>query len=381
MDHTHTINPLLSGGVLVLYEILIALLEGEENEWKAKQKEYMTLSKLVREALDYRDCAYKSNAIVDFIQYVSSSIAIDYKVFLSDRSAEFDQKALKQAENTDLQGVYDASMAAQAWRGIITNLKSDYGRVFNTQTPDISMWEAVQRNKILFVTLPTMASDTTPKELGRLILGLIKGVADEKARKAKEPDIPFVVLADEVGSYICDGFGRLMSKSRALGIAMWLIFQSFAQLDVVGKLLSGQSAERQEIASVIGTHILMKNTDPEATKYYQDFALKKVVMEKSYSERRDYAKGQIGPEQNFSSKEIPAFEHSDIVKMNNGEMIVLSDGQMYKAIAQAESSLLESGKKITYEGNQVTKPLPISEYLSKKDFFKIMNEFKNKRAV
>lgn len=78
-------------------------------------------------------------------------------------------------------------MSAQAWRGVITNLKSDYGRVFNTQTPTISMWEAVQRNKFIFVTLPTMASDTTPKDLGRLILGLIKGVAAEKAEKAVEP--------------------------------------------------------------------------------------------------------------------------------------------------------------------------------------------------
>lgn len=373
MDNTHKINPLLSGGALALYEILISLLEGEENEWKAKQKEYMksvlkllvykrdfeglkldfsilaeylTLARLVEEALKYREYAYKSVAIEDFIQFVTGSISIDYRKFLDDSSEEFEKYVRQQANNADLQGVYDASMSAQAWRGVITNLKSDYGRVFNTQNPDISMWEAVQRNKILFVTLPTMASDTTPKELGRLILGLIKGVADEKARKAKEPDIPFIVLADEVGSYICEGFGRLMSKSRALGISCWPIFQSFAQIDTVGKFLSGQSAERQEIVSVIGTHILMKNTDPDATKYYQDFAPKKIMMEKNYSERRNHIKGQISPEQSYTPKEIPAFEHSDIVKMNNGEMIVLTDGEMFKAIAQAESSLLKEGKKL-----------------------------------
>ena len=105
MDSTHTINPLLSGSALALYEILIALLAGEENEWKAKQKEYMknilkllvwrrdnenlkldfsilaeymTLNKLVKEALKYRDKAYISNSIVDYIQFVTSSIGIDY---------------------------------------------------------------------------------------------------------------------------------------------------------------------------------------------------------------------------------------------------------------------------------------------------------------
>lgn len=56
-------------------------------------------------------------------------------------------------------------MAVQQWRSIIIKLKSNYGRIFNTQTPDISMWEIVQINKILFVTLPTMASDITPRYL------------------------------------------------------------------------------------------------------------------------------------------------------------------------------------------------------------------------
>lgn len=41
MDNTHTINPLLSGSALSIYEILVALLIGEENEWKEKQKEFM----------------------------------------------------------------------------------------------------------------------------------------------------------------------------------------------------------------------------------------------------------------------------------------------------------------------------------------------------
>ena len=192
MDNTHQINPLLAGSATALYEILIALLEGEENEWKAKQKEYMknvlkllvyqrdyeklaldfgvlaqymTLAKLVKEALKYRDLAYKYTAIEDFVQFVSSTLAIDYQDFLHEDNPEFYEFVEAQSRNKDLQGVYDASMAAQAWRGTITNLKSDYGKVFNSQDPSASMWEIVQRNKFLFVTLPTMASDTTPKEL------------------------------------------------------------------------------------------------------------------------------------------------------------------------------------------------------------------------
>ena len=118
----------------------------------------------------------------------------------------------KLAENKDMQGVYDVSMSVSAWRSPFTSLKSDYGRVFNAPNPDISLWEATQNNKIIFVTLPTMDSDTTPKELGRLLLGLIKGVAAQKAKYGKQPKIPYMVFCDELGSYKINGFARLESR-------------------------------------------------------------------------------------------------------------------------------------------------------------------------
>ncbi|EPM8362096.1 type IV secretory system conjugative DNA transfer family protein, partial [Campylobacter jejuni] len=95
MDNTHTINPLLSGGALSIYEILIALLIGEENEWKEKQKEFMknilklmvykrdnekdfvfdfsaltnmmSLATLIKYALDYKHLARENVGIMDFV--------------------------------------------------------------------------------------------------------------------------------------------------------------------------------------------------------------------------------------------------------------------------------------------------------------------------
>ena len=395
MDNTHTINPLLSGGAEALYEILIALLAGEENEWKAKQKEYiknilkllvwrrdneglpldfsvlaeyMTLGRLVKDALKYRDKAYESTLIEDYIQFVSSSIAIDYNDFLRKKGDDFEKQCLDASQNTDLQGVYDASMSAQAWRGVITNLKSDYGRVFNTQTPTISMWEAVQRNKFIFVTLPTMASDTTPKDLGRLILGLIKGVAAEKAEKAVEPKIPFVCWFDEIGSYIIDGFGRLMSKSRALGISVIPIFQSPAQINVIGKLVGSESTELSEIKDTTGTHILMKNINPEATKFYSEMVKEKKYIDMEFTDRRADTKGNLGVEDRYKVEKEQAVKHEEVIAMNDGEMIVFNDGKAYRAISTTETSL-EVGKKISYKIKE-NKPIPITEYMPKKMFLK-----------
>jgi len=397
MDNTHTVNPLLSGNAIALYEMLIALLEGEENEWKAKQKEfmknilklvvykrdyedlkldfstlteYLTLERLADEAVKYRNLTYKFSNLNDFTQYVSSTVGIDFQRFL----ATPEDKLKKEMKDTIAkgqeggQGIYDASVAVQAWRDVIVTLKSDYGNIFNTQTPTISMFEAVQRNKLIFVTLPTMSSDTTPRNLGRLILGLVKNVAAEKAEKSLEPEIPFLLLLDEVGSYVIEGFGRLMSKSRALGISVIPIFQSFAQLDAVGKTVGSEGLERREMIDVTGTHVIMKTIHPEVTEFYAKMLEEVETIDAKYTEKREFVKGTIGAEEGFESKKDPAIKHKEVQNLNAGEMIVINDGKIYRATAVTESNLVKQGKKITFEGKKMETPLPLTEFIPKRKF-------------
>lgn len=405
MDNTHTINPLLSGGALSIYEILIALLIGEENKWKEKQKEFMkcvlklmvykrdnekdfifdfsaltnmmSLTTLVKEAINYKHLAKENVGIMDFVKYVSSTIEVDIQEFLNGNKD--DKKWVEEMykkTSGEGQGIYDVSVCVGAWRNVLTNLSSDYGRIFNAPNPDISLWEATQRNKIIFVTLPTMDSDTTPKELGRLLLGLIKGVAAQKAKFAKEPKIPFTCFLDELGSYVIEGFGRLESKSRSLGISIFPFFQSPAQIDVVAK----NDYERKEIIDVTGVHILMKNMHPETTEFYAKMVEKIKVMSRDFVKRRDFAKGQGAVEDTYKVEEKDAIEHNEVVNMNNGEMIIFANGKLHRAIAQAESSLLSMGKKTTYQGMSDEK-IPLTQYVSKREFFNkvsnILNELQN----
>ncbi|WP_376843620.1 helicase HerA domain-containing protein [Campylobacter coli] len=121
MDNTHTINPLLSGGALAIYEILLALLIGEENEWKEKQKEFMknvlklmvykrdnekdfvfdfsaltnmmSLATLIKYALDYKDIAHTNTGLMDFVKYVATTIEIDPEDFI--KGDKKDEKWIK----------------------------------------------------------------------------------------------------------------------------------------------------------------------------------------------------------------------------------------------------------------------------------------------
>lgn len=393
MDNTHTINPLLSGGALSIYEILIPLLIGEENEWKEKQKEFMknilklmvykrdnekdfvfdfsaltnmmSLTTLLKEAIEYKHLATQNVGIMDYVKYVSSTIEVDINDFL--RGNKEDKKWVDEMfkkTSGEGQGIYDVSVCVGAWRKVLTALSSNYGNIFNAPNPDISLWEATQRNKIIFVTLPTMEGDTTPKMLGRLLLGLIKGVAAQKAKFAKEPKIPFTCFLDELGSYVIEGFGRLESKSRSLGISIFPFFQSPAQIDVVAK----NDYERKEIIDVTGVHILMKNMHPETTEFYAKMVEKVKVMSRDFVKRREFVKGQGAVEDTYKVEEKDAIEHNEVVNMNNGEMIIFANGKLHRAIAQAESSLLNLGKKTTYQGMSDEK-IPLTQYVNKREFF------------
>lgn len=93
------------------------------------------------------------------------------------------------------------------------------------------------------------------------------------------------------------------------------------------------------------------------------------VMSRDFTKRRSTAKAESSVEDSYKVEEKDAFEHNEVTNMNNGEMMVFANGKLHRAIAQAESSLLELGKKTTYEGMSDEK-IPLTQYVNKKMFFK-----------
>lgn len=417
-ENSHSINPLQSGSVNAIYEILIALLIGEENEWKAKQKEfmknilklaiykrdyekldlnftvlseYMTLTRLVNEALLYKEIAKKDSNVRDFVNFVSSSIGIDLNEFLysqfevdynvdrkiypqgqiAKQKNDFLEKVRKNETNRDFQGVYDASMSASAWRGVLTTLGSDYKNILNAKEPTTTLWEVIQHNKLLFVTLPTMDSDQTPKELGRLMLGLLKSVAQDKAKKAVQPEIPFLAMFDELGSYIINGYGRLKSKCRSLGIAVVSIFQSFSQIDQVDE---GKGLETKEMLDVTGTLVIMKVVNPDVTEYINKKLPQTRFIDRSYQEKNHNVKGQVSADVNYQVLQEDVIKHHEVESMNDGEMLVITDGEIHKAVANTELNFRKYGKVVTFEGNKIDKGLPLTQYMKRDDLFKQLDE-------
>lgn len=415
MDNTASINPLQNGSSSNLYEIMNSLLIGEEDQWKQKQREfmnnllkllvymrdkefvplnfgslsnYMDIPSLLRAAIIYRKKSKEITPIADYVKYITSCLNVNYEDFVEhDFNIIYNDGRVKSIETTlkdgnpdtfytDIlekikankeQGIYDFGVSIGAWRSVITKLGSDYRNVFNTQHPTTDLWEVVQHNKMLFVTLPSMDSDQTPKELGMLLLGILKGVAQKKAKESYNPKIPFLCMFDEIGSYCVKGFGRLMSKCRALGFSIIPIFQSLSQIDEVD---DGKGLETKEMLGMTGTLCIMKTTSTDVSKMINEKLGQNRFIDRSYQERRLGVEGNSHVEDSFQTQLEDKIKHHDLEKMNNGEMIVVTDGEFYKAVACAEKSLLQKGKVTTYGGNDIHTKLPITQYLNFDSFIK-----------
>lgn len=384
MNNTHTINVLGNGGALMLKEILMTLSSASEDKWRQvdesfitailkfltykrdnegevlylkKLSTYLTLTRLLREAWKYRKKVAEDTRIEDFVRYLTTKIEIDYEEFVTakDDDKKFYEKCEENSQNSDLQGVYEAGLGAGNWEAVLTTLGSDYGKIFNTQYPDVDLFEAVQNNKIILVSLPTMESEETSQKLGKLILGIIKSVADQKIKNSFEPEIPFLFLLDEFGSVVIKGFGRFMSKARSLGMSIILYFQSIAQLDVVD---DGKGLEKKEILDMCNFYACLKNTDDELAEKLSKVIPKKVILDMTYKEKKEgIPLGQssnLSKEYDYQIKEEDALKAEYMAKLNNGEMYFVSGAEMYKSVSTAPSDF-----NLSYKAKQIDAKIPL----------------------
>lgn len=120
--------------------------------------------------------------------------------------------------------------------GRISNFaQGKFGDVFNTYTPEIDLTRTVTRNMGLYCMLPTMGKDNAALSLGKMILSDLRTAVYrvQALRPEMRPNPPFLVFADEMGSYVMSGIARLFEQARSAQIMMMPAFQTFANLRTV----------------------------------------------------------------------------------------------------------------------------------------------------
>jgi hypothetical protein len=239
--NSHTYNPILRGDSDEVASRLLNLLPSAENSPGADFYRQQAMS-----ALTVLTGALKSAKR----RYTFSDLAI---LLQSDRALESLLRLpigpearmtlevfLNQFRKKDKNGTaIDVNKVKEQLGGMSGRIaqfaQGKFGQVFNTYTPEIDMTDIVSNNKCLYVMLPTMGKDQAALNLGKMMLSDLRTAVYniQGMTQDKRPNPPFLVFADEMGSYVMQGIARLFEQARSAGICMIPAFQTFANLRAI----------------------------------------------------------------------------------------------------------------------------------------------------
>lgn len=164
----------------------------------------------------------------------------------------------------------------QQWGEPFDLLSGVFGRIFDDQNPDIDINDVVINSRILVVLLPSLSySLGTLRGLGRAVLntfkialstglgkdidGIFKDI-ETKVRKNR-PAIPFMLIADEYGSYAVEGFDTILAQARSLGMAVMVSVQELASL------FKSSESDAKRMLGNTNIKMIMKIEDTDTAEY------------------------------------------------------------------------------------------------------------------
>lgn len=239
--NSHTYNPILEGDSDEVASRLLNLLPSAENSPGAdffRQQAMYALTvltgalKSAKRRYNFNDLAIlmQSDRALDSLMRLpmEDSVKMSLEVFLN----QFRKKD-KNGTSIDVDKV-KTTLGGMSGR-IAQFAQGKFGEVFNTYTPEINLTDIVKNNKCLYVMLPTMGKDQAALNLGKMILSDLRTAVYnvQGLKKELRPKPPFLVFADEMGSYVMQGIARLFEQARSAGICMIPAFQTFANLRAI----------------------------------------------------------------------------------------------------------------------------------------------------
>lgn len=239
--NSHSYNPILKGDSDEVASRLLNLLPSAENSPGADfyRQQAMYALTVLTGALKSAKRRYNFSDLAILLQ---SDRALESMLRLPmDDAAKMSLEVfLNQFRKKDKTGtIIDVDKVKNTLGGMSGRIaqfaQGKFGEVFNTYTPEIDLTDIVKNNKCLYVMLPTMGKDQAALNLGKMILSDLRTAVYNVQGLPTDlrPKPPFLVFADEMGSYVMQGIARLFEQARSAGICMIPAFQTFANLRAI----------------------------------------------------------------------------------------------------------------------------------------------------
>lgn len=247
--HSNSYNPILHGDPDEVASRLLSLIPSSENNPGAdyyRQSAKQGITTLVA-ALQETRLAYN---FIDLTILLLNGRALQYLESLLVRDAPASPVThnfrlfLDKYKTTSAKGVdIDVNKLRDIFGGIAGRMydfgTGTFGEVMNTYTPEANIFEAIKANKVVYVMLPTMGKNEQAQNFGKMVVGDLRTAVSwvQAMPEPKRPDPPFMVFADEAGSYVGQSWPRMFEQARSARIWLMPATQTRANFEAISKEL------------------------------------------------------------------------------------------------------------------------------------------------
>lgn len=159
-----------------------------------------------------------------------------------------------------------AQERAQRTSGLLAALSHfSFGKascLFNTESPEITLEEALADNLIVYFQLPVLRSPFLGQASGKMILQCLQGaVANRHKSQNRHPKF-FSVFLDDFTEYLYPGFVSILNKSRSANVGIVFAHQALGDIKTLGDAIANS------ILTNANLKVFMRGNDPDSTEYF-----------------------------------------------------------------------------------------------------------------
>lgn len=242
-DHSNTYNPILRGDADEVSSRLLNLMPSSENNAGADYYRNSAQHALTAIVAGLK-AAKRLYTFEDLSILLQSAAALEE--LLSIIPAGVEKRALevfldkyRRVDPRSGVAAIDVNKMKDVLGGMAGRLalfaQGQFGKVFNTYSPDILLENIILENKILYVMLPTMGKGDAALNLGKMLMSDLRTAVKvaQGVPKVKRPWPPYCIFADEMGSYVMEGIRVLFEQARSAQIFMMPGFQAMGNLEKI----------------------------------------------------------------------------------------------------------------------------------------------------
>lgn len=315
-DMSHTFNPLAGGSALEVTERIFKAFSFESEYYKSLQYEALLQLLILFEKIGIRPTPLR---IVEALQ--SSVLVKDLAANLTDETTARWVQAFTSLTKEERE---------QRTSGLVAQLQAfavgETASVFNSETSDIDLVQALDQGLIIYCQLPVLKIPTLGKAAGKLILQCLQSAVASRHLGISGSKEFFSVYLDDFTEYLTESFVSLLNKSRSANVAIVFAHQALGDLAVLGE------GVMNTILTNANLKVFMRTNEPESAEYFSSV----IGTAEGLKVTERQKKGVLGSERtgDGSVRDVEEFKyHPNLFKQRLGV------GEAVVVLPHAEGSL------------------------------------------